>query len=190
MGSVDEPAQTVRPSVAVGRRVEGGAVVAPAPLAREVGEGHEFDGRHAEVVQVAQPLADAVEGAGLRERADVELVDDEVAERGRGPVAVRPGERARVDDLARPVDALRLEPRGRVGKRLAAVEREAVAVARGRPAHERLVVPVAHGVEQGGAAVEDNLDALGDGRPDAEPDAAGFDEGSKGGGRVHGVGAG
>ena len=175
---VDEPAQVVGPAVGVRRRVERGAVVAPAPLAGEVGERHELDGRHAHLRQRGQLLAHAVERAGRGERPDVELVDDEVRQRGRGPAPVGPRERSEVDHLARPVDALGLVPRGRVGERVPAVEREPVAVARCHGVHERLVVPVARRVERGGAAVEDDVDAAGGRGPDAEPDAAGLDEGA------------
>ena len=185
VGRVHEPAQVAGAAVGVGRRVEGGAVVAPPALAGEVGERQELDGRYAEVCQVPQPLADAVERALLRERPDVELVHDEVFQHGRRPPVAGPRERGRVHHLARAVDALRLVPRGGVRDMLASVERDPVAVARRHPAHERLVVAVARGVERGGPSVEDDLDAVGGGRPDAEADAAGFDEGAEAGGSVH-----
>ena len=52
-----------------------------------------------------------------RERADVQLVQHELADRGRAPAAVGPRERARVEQPRGPAQALRLPARARVGER-------------------------------------------------------------------------
>ena len=64
--------------VAAGRGEQGHAVVAPAPVPGEVGHGHQLDGRHPEVAQRPQPPGGPREGPLGAERADVQLVDDQV----------------------------------------------------------------------------------------------------------------
>ena len=53
------------------------------------------------------------QGTPRRERADVQLVDDEILERGRGPAVVGPGERSRVENARRAAQAGGLPARGR-----------------------------------------------------------------------------
>src|SRR5215210_4508775 len=90
-------------------RVE--AVVAPTALAREGRDRHQLDRCDAELAQLAQARDDAVEGAHGTERADVELVDDEIVEREALPLW---GPR-QIDDRRRPSDPMRLPAGARVG---------------------------------------------------------------------------
>ena len=176
MGAVDERAEVVGRAVGAARGVERGAVVAPVPPAGEVGDGHQFDGRHAEVAQVLQPLGGGAERPLRREGADVQLVKDEVALRDAAPLFIAPIERRRVNDFGRPVHALGLEPRGRVGERVAVVEPDAVALAGADAIDHALEVAAADGAERDRAAVglEDERDALGDGGPHAEARGVAF----------------
>ncbi len=129
VGGVDEAREPVRAAVGGVRRVGVDAVVAPAALAGEGGDGHQLDRGHAQLAQALEVRDHAVERALLRERPDVQLVDDEVVERDAVPRGVRPAEAARVDDLRRPADALRLEARAGIRPRLP-VEDVQVVVAR------------------------------------------------------------
>ena len=105
---VDEPREPVGTAVRAMRRGQVEAVVPPAALAREGRDGHQLDRRHAELAQAAQARDHGVERSLLGERADVELVDDEVVERDALPALVGPGERAGVDDGRRAAHAVRL----------------------------------------------------------------------------------
>ena len=53
---------------------------------------------------------DRLEGAGRSERADVQLVEDEVAERVAREFLIGPHETVGIDDDRRTVDALGLKP--------------------------------------------------------------------------------
>ena len=128
MRGVDQRLQLLRPAVRRVGRVRQHAVVAPVALAGEVGERHQLDRGDAEVDQRLQLLRRAGVGALGREGADVQLVDHRLAPRPAGPGVVAPLVGLRVDHLARPVDVLGLEARGRVGNQQLAVD--AVAVAR------------------------------------------------------------
>ena len=69
-------------------------------------------------------------GARCGEGADVQLVDDRLVP-GRGaPGAVFPGVGARVDDLARPVDAMRIAARGGIWHFLCPIDAVAVETTR------------------------------------------------------------
>ena len=94
---VHHPGEAVRTPVA---RLGGGevdAVVAPAVAARELRDRHDLDRGDAELRQAREVLDRGVEGALGRERADVQLVEDEVLRRHAAPARVRPGEGPRVD---------------------------------------------------------------------------------------------
>jgi hypothetical protein len=170
---VDQPHEPLRAAVRAVRRVELHAVVAPSARAGELGDGHQLDVRHAEVQQVVEVLRDAVERSRGAERADVQLVDQSRRQRRRREAVVAPAERRQVDDLGQPVRPVGLRPRPRIGQRVRAVQREAVARAGARRRHVRMPPAVGrrgHGVPR---AVDDDVDAARDGRPQVEPDAVG-----------------
>ena len=76
-------------------------VVTPATPAREVGQGHQLDSRHAERRQLGQALGRRGEAARLGERADMQLVDDRLVPRPAAPAGVAPVVGRGVDDDAR-----------------------------------------------------------------------------------------
>src|SRR5439155_22358562 len=105
------------------------AVVAPAAGAGKSCHRHELDGRDAEAREVLEPCRHPGKGTLGTEGSNVQLVDDRLGP-GRGaPQRVIPGEGARIDDLARPVHALRVAARGGIGDLAHAIEPIAVAAA-------------------------------------------------------------
>ena len=112
-----------------------------------------------------------LEGAVLGEGADVQLVEHELVEPNTVPTVVRPHEAGRVDDPGGAEDALRLEARPGVRKRLAAVEDVAVVVARHRR-DAALVNALPDARELVVAVVEAHGDPGRARRPDAELDEA------------------
>ena len=126
---VDEPLQRRRAAVRLVHRVQVDAVVAPAVLPVERGDRHELDGRHPEVDEVVEPLDGGVERARVGERAEVQLVDDAVAQVGPAPVAVGPAVPGHVEHAARAVHAGGLPGAARVRARVRAVDGERVVVA-------------------------------------------------------------
>ena len=131
VGGVDERGKARGAAVhgVRGPRVE--PVVAPVAVAGEGGHGHQLDGGDAQLAQRRQALRGRRERPPGGERADMELVDDQVVRVEAAPAAVGPRPRAGVDHLRRTAHALRLEAGARVGERVAAVQDVAVAVAGG-----------------------------------------------------------
>lgn len=127
---VDELRQSRGTAVGRVRRRGVETVVTPATLAREGGDGHQLECGDAERAQLLQARDDAGEGAFRRERADVELVDDELVE-----LELRAGrdlEGVRVEEPRGAANALALPARAGIGPLFPAVEHEAVVVARRR----------------------------------------------------------
>ena len=151
---VHQGAQVVRMAVGARGRVEEHAVVAPVPAAREVGQRHDLDGRDTQVPEVIE-LADGGEERALaRERADVQLVDDERVQRHAAMVGVvLPGVLPGRHDLRGTVDAPRLVARERVGERpaLVTVEPVLIQVALAPLRVRALEIPVACRSQQHGA---------------------------------------
>ena len=85
VGGVDEPLEPLRAAVGGlrGRHVD--AVVAPAAAARELGHRHQLDRGDAELAQLGQVRDRRLERALGRERADVQLVQHEVAQARAAP---------------------------------------------------------------------------------------------------------
>ena len=111
------------------RGVQADAVVAPVTLAREIGHRHQLDRRSRPGPAAPAAAPSARERAFGRERADVQLVDDQIVGAAAARNVVGPREGRGIDDLRRAVDAVRLEPGGRVRPDRAAVDPIAVAVA-------------------------------------------------------------
>ncbi len=102
------------------------AVVAPVPVPGEGRHGHQLERGHAQLAQPGEVRDHAVEVAAGRERADVELVQDELVERDAGSRGDL--EAARVHHPRGAAHALRLEARARI-RVVDAVEHEDVVVA-------------------------------------------------------------
>ncbi len=106
---IHEGLERFRPSIA-GVGSEGqDSVVAPAPPTGEVSDGHQLHRRHPERGEVIEPLGERLEGALWSKRPHVELVEDEPFRGNAVPLGIGPGIRRRVDDLAGPVDIVRLK---------------------------------------------------------------------------------
>ena len=102
VGGVDQPLQAVGPAVGLVRGPEVDAVVAPAAAAREVGDRHQLDRGDAQLGELGQVRDDRVERAVLRERPDVQLVDDQLLERHAVPAGVVPRPRTGIHDARGP----------------------------------------------------------------------------------------
>ncbi len=164
---IDEASEPVRPAVHGMCREVVQPVVAPVAVAGEGRDGHQLDRRDAELAQAAQPRDDAVEGAVGRERADVQLVDDQLVE-----VQSSPGrnvERARVDDARGTAHAFGLPARAGIGKGRSAVEHERVVVP-GPSGHVAGPGPVVSALERVLCVIESDRDRLGTRSPHAELD--------------------
>ena len=115
------------PAVGVMRRVQVDPVVAPAAVARELGDRHQLDVRDAQRDEMVEVLDRPVERALGRERPDVQLVDHRLRERHRLESRGRSSGSAAWstirDGRATPSGC---QARARVGERLVAVEDEAV----------------------------------------------------------------
>ena len=117
VGRIDETRQRFGAAVGGMRREVVEAVVAPVPVPGERRDGHQLDRGDAEVAQPAQVRDHAVEGSLVGERADMQLVEDELLQlqvRSAGDL-----EGSRVDHARRPAHTLRLETRARIRPRLA-----------------------------------------------------------------------
>ena len=119
MRFVHELLQAFGASVSVMRRPEVHAVVAPSAVARKLAHGHELDPAHSQLDQVVEMLHRARERPGGAEGADVQLVEDEVAQRPAAPGLVMPIEAAVVDGARGPVHPRRLPRRAGVGEAVA-----------------------------------------------------------------------
>jgi hypothetical protein len=126
VAGVNQPLQPVRSAVAGLDREGVDAVVAPIPLPRELGHGHDLKCCDAQVDQMVQLGDDAVEGPLRGEGADVELIDDVLGE-GNGPEPmVCPGEALVIDQGRGAVDVLGLVVGDRIRPGGPAVQEEAV----------------------------------------------------------------
>src|SRR5439155_15970056 len=122
-----ERLEGLRPPVAALRREGENAIIAPPATSGEIRHGHELHGRHSERDEVVESVGEAGEGAFGAERPDVDLVEDETLGGQTAPVAIGPGIVEGADDLAGPVDVVRLEAGGGIGHEQVAVDPERVA---------------------------------------------------------------
>ncbi len=104
------------PRAAVGslRRVRIGAVITPVPAARKLRDGHKFHRVDPQFFQVAQSFPDPGEAAPRRESTGVELVNYHFFRRYAFPAPVFPFKSGMIQDLGRPVYALRLKSGSRI----------------------------------------------------------------------------
>ncbi len=127
---VDETLEAVGTAVRVVRCEQVDSVVTPSAVAGEFDDGEQLDRVDAERHQVIEALDHRVERAARSERAHVQLVQHRTAQRHAAPRVVAPRERVVVDHLRQRVDSLRLVRGPGIGARGAAVDGEAVALAR------------------------------------------------------------
>jgi hypothetical protein len=117
MRAIDEGFQLVRCTVAGRGRERQHAVVPPVARARKCRKRHELQCGNAERGQLGQPGGGRGEGALRGERADVQFVHDGIRPGTSAPHGLAPGVRARIDDAARFVHAIRIAARGGIGHR-------------------------------------------------------------------------
>src|SRR5690606_28061153 len=96
---VDQPLQLPGSAVCRCRGEQVDAVVSPVARTREVRDRHQLERGRAELRDVTEPFAYPGEGTRGRERADVQLVDDQILERDAGPFAVGPCKIVGIHDL-------------------------------------------------------------------------------------------
>jgi hypothetical protein len=87
---IDQFLEAVRSAIGILHGEWIGAVVAPVAGPGELGHGQQFDGGDAEVTELVEVFDDGFEGASLGERADMQFINDKVAEGQPGPLRVGP----------------------------------------------------------------------------------------------------
>ncbi len=122
VGSIDEASKGVRLSIAMIGRKQADPVIAPVEATGKIGHRHDFEAGDAEPGKVRQFSRGGFESALLRERADVQFIEDLARERQPTPLPVMPFERIRVDHHRGPMRAARLKARTRIGIGAAIVE--------------------------------------------------------------------
>ncbi len=177
VAGVDEVHEPGRTAIARLHRIGIDAVVAPVALAGELGDRHDLDRGHAEVAERVEVRDRGVEGALGGERADVELVEDELLAGEAAPGAIVPGVSRDVDDRRGAVHAPRLGARGGIGSLafpVRAVEPVEVEMSRADTIEDALVI-AARGPVEGMNALDRfddaHLDLFGGRGPDPEATA-------------------
>ena len=110
MSGVDQVLQCPRPAVGILHRIWEDAVVTPIARARELGQRHQLDRRHAEFAKAGEARHDAPQRAFRRKDADMQFVQDIFGQGWIDPRFVRP-RKAWVDDLGWAGDPERLKSR-------------------------------------------------------------------------------
>ena len=110
VAGVHETPEPARSAVGRLRRPEVHAVVTPVARAGKLGDRHQLHCGDAELDETGEVRNDRLEGAGRSERAHVQLVENEVAERVAREFLIGPHEAVGIDDDRRTVDALGLKP--------------------------------------------------------------------------------
>ncbi len=170
VGRVDQLAQLVGRAVGRVRRVHQHPVVAPAPVARPLADGHQLEHGDPELDEVVEPVDGREEGALAGERADMALVDDGGLP-GRAGGLVAPlvfGDH----HLGAAVHVADLRVRGRIVDQAPVGQGEAVgvAVARGDGHREPVVLGALHRMVD---MLERERQRLAARRPEAERRAVG-----------------
>src|SRR5436190_18911518 len=143
MRPIDEPPKVIRRSIQPRRSKHVDAVVAPAEAAGKISQRHHFDKRDACLRKIRQLVARGRPRSLWGERADMQLVNHLTLAVHSLPRRIGPLELARINNDRRSMRALRLIPRGRVGKETRlSLKPEPISRARLRPGHDTREVPV------------------------------------------------
>src|SRR5579863_2237556 len=81
MSRINEALQCIRSTVGFMDREKSDPIVAPTVIARECGDGHQFNVRNAQLFEMVEFADGCIERALGRERADMEFIDDGAGER-------------------------------------------------------------------------------------------------------------
>ena len=173
----DEGFQLLRPAVGGLRSELQHTVIAPAALARKIGDRHELDGGDTQPSQVVELIFHAREGAFRAERADVQLVDNGLMPRPAAPLLIVPLESLGVDDLAGSLNVVGIAPGGGVGHLGLPVDPVAVPAAGVSLTGDELEPPARlrthfERARLAGLLVEHQLDLMRSRRPEAKADVA------------------
>ena len=173
VGRRDQPGESLGAAVGGLRGAQVDAVVAPAAGARELGDRHQLDRGHAELREPVELPDRGLEGALGAERADVQLVDQQLLGGWDREAVVRRGQRPGVEQPRRSAQPLGLPAAARVGQS-PAVDHERVVIARvGRDG--RLADAVARVRQRITTIADRQLDCARVRGPDAELRAFGVD---------------
>ena len=155
------------------RRIWQHAIIAPIAPARKIRHRHQLDRGHAEPDQMVELTDGRAKRAFIGEGADMKLIEHDVV-----PFAARPLDGpviARgIDDFARTVDVLGLEPRNGIGNQHSVGQRILVETAGLRCRGQELMPPAGRFLhrEDRLAAVKEERHASGAWSPQAKTDAA------------------
>ncbi len=108
VAGVHQLLQSMRPAVTVLGRIQLHAIVAPIAIAGELRHRHDLHGRDAQLAQLVQTADDGLERPLRGERADVQLVENQVFAAHAFPTRIGPDEALRADDRRGGVNAIGL----------------------------------------------------------------------------------
>ena len=165
MTGVDQAFERGGSAVALGDGERQYAVIAPVPATGALGHRHQFNRVDAKVDQVIQMRDHAVEVAGFRKAADVQLVEHRAVPIGCTPVRILPVVLLWIDDLAEAQRLVRLIAGCRI-RVLLSSDTVAVATAGCGGGAQALVITVGGWLHRDhGAILEHQLNLLRTGRP-------------------------
>ena len=175
VGGIDEAAKVVRLAIDAVGREHIHAVIPPAEVAGEIGDGHDLERRHTQFRECGKFLRRGLPCPFLGERADVHFVNDLAGKAAPFPMLVLPLIGLGVHNLRRSMRTLRLEARSGIGKELLpAIQAKAIDVASLGPSHEAGKIAVAFRFQRSRLApilAQDNFELLATRRPNAKVDA-------------------
>jgi hypothetical protein len=105
---LDQTFQVFWSAIARRRRIDVGAVIAPAARPGKLGYRHQLNGGRAKRTNMIEVAHRADKVAGLGERAQMQFVKDDFLPSSPTPSGSGPGIHAGIDDFARAMNAFRL----------------------------------------------------------------------------------
>src|SRR5262249_48647482 len=118
---IDKFLQVGNGAVGVLERKRENAVVSPVSSARELRERHQLDGCYAKFSKIVEVRQESGKRAFTGVRADVQFVENTVAEGHTFPWLIGPSEFCGIDNQRSFVNAFRLKSGGGIGPRVCAV---------------------------------------------------------------------
>ena len=174
MRGVDERPEVLGAAVAGIGSIRQHPIVAPVAASAEIRDRHYFDGGDAKLGELSEFLDRRPEAALRGEGAQMQFVENGVLPRQSVPLGL-PAKRG-VDQLARTVDVVRLEARGRIGNAAAVRQFETIADPGDDARQERFVETVARGLHRlRFSTLDAEPDARQRGRPQSELGAGRFE---------------
>src|SRR5580658_1561232 len=106
------------------------SVVTPISLSRKIRNRHQLHRSDPEFREIVESLPRGQKSSALRERTNVQFIDDGFFPPATPPIIIQPYKRIGVDDFARTVYITRLKARCRIGHLLCAVDLKTVSTSR------------------------------------------------------------